>query len=308
MRIGSRSVPGASRRCSLPSRCRLKSCRFNGDCFCWLLQPWGPQNQALGGAARFPPSSDEGLLPSVGRVASPHQAGGGVAYQHHGRHCIREMRRRSAGLRCMEVGSRGRSWTCRGRTGRSASARRWSLRSDRPLRWVHPRIKQFGPVHQRHRQDSRCRTPNGRAPGSALSRPSKAETAACSSSTTPGDLRLRHLGTAGHAATGSGRTVSSLLQRNAFATCTQPGGRVGEVTRVQGLREQTHLPKLAGSRPGQHSSSRCLPHCRWSRGKPKISRCSMRTLPDPPQERPEALAQINASIASWPCTGGSGAP
>jgi len=168
-------------------------------------------------------------------------------------------------------------------------------RSDRtPEVRFHQGSNNSAPCTSATARDSPLRTPNARAPGQvAPRRPSNAELAAVVQHT-PGELRLP-------GATWNSRQKQQprfrrnrqlLIQRERLDM--YPTRRTCEFTRAPGAVETDARRSLAGSNPPSISTSRCFATAvepEEARNPPRVDR----TVPDPPPERPEALAQIKAS-------------
>jgi len=210
---GSRDpVPGLTTGVAAQPFAGLNPAFPNGDCFCVLLQPWSAAEQsALSGAARFPPSTDEGLS-SVAR-RSRRLTSRGVSLTAHGRHASEEICR-SRWARWIEVVERKIRGTCvAARTGRISFCQKVSLASDRPLSGFikDQTIRAVAPGA--HRRTWPLPHPQRRAP-QCRPRTLQAETAAVVSSTRP-RVRLPHLETPA-CSTNHLRTVfSSAIQRDA---------------------------------------------------------------------------------------------
>jgi len=157
-------------------------------------------------------------------------------------------------------------------------------------------------VHQRHRQDSRCRTPNGRCTGSRPSRPSKPNWLLLVPCTRPPISASRHLEQPRMPATRFWPPSARYTARTPRHVPTAAGG---EVTRVQGCVNRPPAGASGQAEPPASSAS-VLPQP-WSDGSRRSRRARWRTyLIPPPGTPPNACFRSMPRSPAGPSPGGSG--
>jgi len=205
---------------------------------------------------------------SGGRVASPHQAGGGVAYQHKRPAASRGSVGRKRWASLDEVGSRGRN--------RDVVAARQSIsflqkgvpgaRSTPEVGFIKD-LTNYRPVQPAPPPGTAAAaTPTCRAPGPVRPRRLSKPNAAVVRSTRPA-ISASGTWNSRACAPGSGAPVQLAIVSGTPATCTQPAPgwvRSRPASAGAGGTDGT-WPELAGSRPAKHNQSSLFCHSRWSR-------------------------------------------